>query len=134
LYAFGRGTIRRMANTLATLITMTTYGTWLRGDRRGWVDDGKILPPDPILEAADRRRMKHPVYIFDRAAFNLTMPWHCRTTIILRIAINGMSSAFAIEDASMPLKMANEIAAFHQTVTSTDSVSQTAPLGATLAA
>ena len=56
-----------MANTLATLITMSTYGTWLRGDRRGWVDDGKILPPDPILESADRRRMKHPVYVFERA-------------------------------------------------------------------
>jgi hypothetical protein len=43
-----------MGNTLATMITMTTYGTWLRGDYRGWVDDGRILPPDPILEEAAR--------------------------------------------------------------------------------
>jgi hypothetical protein len=56
-----------MANTFATLITMTTYGTWLRGAKRGWIDEGKILPADPILEAADRRRMKHPVYVFKRA-------------------------------------------------------------------
>lgn len=55
-----------MGNTLATMLTMTTYGTWLRGDKRGWVDDGKILPADPELEAQDRARMKHPVYVFPR--------------------------------------------------------------------
>jgi hypothetical protein len=27
-------------NTLAIMVTMTTYGTWLRGDPRGWVEDG----------------------------------------------------------------------------------------------
>ena len=53
-----------MTRTLATMITMTTYGSWLRGDRRGWVDKGQILPPEPFLEAADRRRMKHPLYRF----------------------------------------------------------------------
>jgi hypothetical protein len=53
-----------MGNTLATMLTMTAYGTWLRGDKRGWVDDGKILPPDPDLESADRIRMKNPPYFF----------------------------------------------------------------------
>ena len=56
-----------MPNTLAILVTMTTYGTWLRGDRRGWVDDGEILPPKPLLEASDRERMKHAPFLFDRA-------------------------------------------------------------------
>jgi hypothetical protein len=51
--------------TLATMITSTTYGTWLRGDRRGWVDDGRILPALPWLEANDRTRMKHEPYLFD---------------------------------------------------------------------
>jgi hypothetical protein len=55
-----------MGNTLATMLTMTTYGTWLRGDRRGWVEDGIIFPPDPDLESADRARMKHSVYLFPR--------------------------------------------------------------------
>ena len=55
-----------MANTLATMLTMTTYGTWLRGDRRGWIDHGEIFPPDPELESADRARMKHPVFLFPR--------------------------------------------------------------------
>src|SRR5260221_10467304 len=53
-----------MGNTLAILVTMSTYGTWLRGDARGWVDDGIIFPPDPVLEAADRARMKHEPYYF----------------------------------------------------------------------
>lgn len=55
-----------MGNTLATMITMTTYGTWLRGDRRGWVDDGQIFPPDSVLEVSDRRRMKHPPFFLPR--------------------------------------------------------------------
>jgi hypothetical protein len=55
-----------MANTLATMITMTTYGTWLRGDRRGWVEDGQIFPADPDLESADRARLKHPPFLFPR--------------------------------------------------------------------
>ena len=53
-----------MANNLATLLTMTNYGTWLRGDRRGWVDNGEIFPADPILESADRARMKHDTFLF----------------------------------------------------------------------
>jgi REP element-mobilizing transposase RayT len=32
---------------LATMVTTTSYGTWLPGDARGYVDDGQILPPDP---------------------------------------------------------------------------------------
>lgn len=54
-----------MGNTLAIMLTMTTYGTWLRGDQRGWIDDGELMPPNPILEAGDRKRMKHPVFLFD---------------------------------------------------------------------
>jgi hypothetical protein len=53
-----------MGSTRAILFTMTTYGTWLRGDRRGWVEDGVIFPPNPELEIADRNRLKYPVYKF----------------------------------------------------------------------
>jgi len=56
-----------MGNTLGTMITITTYGMWLRGDHRGYVEDGKILPPDPGLHDADRRRLKHPPLRFDPA-------------------------------------------------------------------
>lgn len=55
-----------MGRTLAIMVTMTTYGTWLRGDRRGWVDDGVIMPPNPQLEGRDANRMKHPPFRFER--------------------------------------------------------------------
>jgi hypothetical protein len=53
-----------MGDTLAIMFTMTTYGTWLRGDLRGWVDEGATMPPDPVLEEKDRQRMKHEPFVF----------------------------------------------------------------------
>jgi len=53
-----------MSNTLGVMITCTTYGAWLRGDQRGWVEDGKILPADPQREADDRARMTHAPWTF----------------------------------------------------------------------
>lgn len=43
---------------LAYFITWTTYGTWLPGDPRGWVEyhHGHQLP-DPILELESRMLM-----------------------------------------------------------------------------
>ena len=55
-----------MGATLATMITISTYGTWLRGDARGWVDDGITFPPDPVLEQFDAERMKYTPYKFPR--------------------------------------------------------------------
>ena len=34
-------------NVLATMVTTTSYGTWLPGDARGYVDRGRILSGDP---------------------------------------------------------------------------------------
>lgn len=50
----------------AIMFTITTYGTWLRGDMRGWVDDGITFPPDPVLEQFDAMRMRHPAFKFSR--------------------------------------------------------------------
>jgi hypothetical protein len=55
-----------MSSVLATMLTFTTYGAWLRGDSRGWVADGIVYPADPTLEAADTRRMKHLPFQFAR--------------------------------------------------------------------
>ncbi|MBA3485026.1 MAG: hypothetical protein H0T51_24785 [Pirellulales bacterium] len=54
-----------MGRTLAIMVTATTYGTWLRGDRRGSIHDGRLLPPLPWLEANDRARLKHPPQLVD---------------------------------------------------------------------
>jgi hypothetical protein len=40
-----------MPETLATILTTTTYGTWLRGDARNWVEDGIIYPPSSTSPA-----------------------------------------------------------------------------------
>ncbi|HUU09722.1 MAG TPA: hypothetical protein VM431_04205 [Phycisphaerae bacterium] len=64
-----------MAGVLAIMVTMTTYGTWLRGDARGWVDKGIVLPPDPDLETADRERLKHPPFRFRREDWHRVGCW-----------------------------------------------------------
>jgi len=38
-----------MAKTFGYMITFTTYGTWLQGDNRRYVKDGKILPANEAL-------------------------------------------------------------------------------------
>jgi len=49
---------------LATMITTTTYGTWLPGDLRGYVDRGVILPADPDhLQRARRLLKSDPIYL-----------------------------------------------------------------------
>jgi hypothetical protein len=53
-----------MPNTLGIMLTFTTYGTWLRGDARGWVADGLVYPPEPRLEDMDRQRLRYPPFRF----------------------------------------------------------------------
>jgi len=47
-----------MGKTLGYMITWTTYGTWLRGDERGWREDGKIYEGEPELKQLDESQMK----------------------------------------------------------------------------
>ncbi|MCA9240298.1 MAG: hypothetical protein KDA37_08870 [Planctomycetales bacterium] len=55
-----------MGKTLGILFTFTTYGTWLRGDQRGWIEKGgKLMPPLPWLEKNDQSRMKHEPFLFE---------------------------------------------------------------------
>lgn len=47
-----------MGKMVGYMVTWTTYGTWLQGDKRGYVRDGRILPADAGLEAANRKLQK----------------------------------------------------------------------------
>jgi hypothetical protein len=48
---------------LATMVTTTSFGTWLPGDIRGYVEQGVILPHDPArLQIATARLTAKPVY------------------------------------------------------------------------
>jgi len=50
---------------LATMVTTTSYGAWLPGDVRGYVENGIILPGDPSrLEVARRRMGEHEPILF----------------------------------------------------------------------
>jgi REP element-mobilizing transposase RayT len=49
---------------MLTFVTTTSYGTWFPGDARGWVSDGKILPPSPPLEQYARSLMQAPSVLF----------------------------------------------------------------------
>ena len=39
---------------------------WLRGDSRGWVQKGIVYPVDPIMEQADRARLRYDPFTFPR--------------------------------------------------------------------
>lgn len=43
-----------MAKTLGYMVTWTTYGTWLQGDKRGYVRRGKICERNPRLEQRNK--------------------------------------------------------------------------------
>jgi len=48
---------------LATMVTTTSYGTWLPGDLRGYVQDNTILPGEPkLLDHARTLLADNPVY------------------------------------------------------------------------
>ncbi len=46
---------------LGYMLTWTTYGTWLQGDDRGYVSNGKVLNANPALRAANAQRLKNPI-------------------------------------------------------------------------
>jgi REP element-mobilizing transposase RayT len=82
-------------------LTFTTHGTWLHGDERGSTERrgkhkrGKTLPPDLLLEAANRRRMKHPPLTLDagqrgcvRRAVEDDCDFRKRTIVALAVRTN----------------------------------------------
>ena len=49
---------------IAYMLTWTTYGTWLQGDLRGWVKNGKIKDSNDTLEKVNHENLKRePVYL-----------------------------------------------------------------------
>jgi REP element-mobilizing transposase RayT len=67
---------------LAFFLTWTTYGTWLPGDERGWVDKpGDSRRADADLERAARSRMTEPCVTLDdqqRQIVERAIADHCR--------------------------------------------------------
>ena len=47
-----------MSEIIGYMLTWTTYGTWLQGDGREYVKNGKILLENKGLEKANRKKQK----------------------------------------------------------------------------
>lgn len=51
-----------MAKTIGYMVTWTTYGTWLQGNKRPYVKDGQILEEnEPLAEVNKEALIKEPV-------------------------------------------------------------------------
>ena len=47
-----------MSRIVGYMLTWTTYGSWLPGDKRGYVKDGQILPGDDRVLQRNKQRQK----------------------------------------------------------------------------
>ncbi|MCK4914147.1 MAG: transposase [Planctomycetes bacterium] len=54
-----------MDKIIGYMLTWTTYGTWLQGDKRGYVKNGKILPQNNLLLQSNLKEMKYPAAKFN---------------------------------------------------------------------
>ncbi len=50
-----------MGKMIGYMVTWTTYGTWLQGDKRGYVRDGETLLEDAGLEKANKELQKYGI-------------------------------------------------------------------------
>ena len=55
-----------MAKMIGFLATWTTYGTWLQGDKRGYVKNGITLGANFQLEKSNKRLLKHDKIIIPK--------------------------------------------------------------------
>ena len=55
-----------MGDVIAYMLTWTTYGSWLQGDERGWVRDGKIYQPNKALFKANKESQKQDEFVLSK--------------------------------------------------------------------
>jgi REP element-mobilizing transposase RayT len=113
-----------MGETLAYLLTWTTYGTWLHGDPRGSVDRHNACqgmeyrPPDPARQQAERRRMKSPEVILSddqRTAVERAIQECCTYRDWQLIALGCRSNHVHVlvhTDGTLPGRVMNELKAY----------------------
>ena len=50
-----------MARMIGFMATWTTYGTWLQGNKKGYVKNGTILEENAELEKSNKELLKHDI-------------------------------------------------------------------------
>ena len=50
--------VKRMVEMVGYMVTWTTYGSWLQGDRRGFVKKGEIMAGNKKIEKANQKSQK----------------------------------------------------------------------------
>lgn len=55
-----------MGKIVGYMVTWTTYGTWLQGDKRGYVTKGKILGGNKNIKEICRKLQKQPAVILNK--------------------------------------------------------------------
>jgi REP element-mobilizing transposase RayT len=55
-----------MSDIVGYMVTWTTYGTWLQGDKRGYVKNGQVLPCDKIINEANRKLQKYDSIVLSK--------------------------------------------------------------------
>ncbi|MHC4477224.1 MAG: transposase [Planctomycetota bacterium] len=73
-----------MPRMRAYMVTWTTYGSWLQGDRRGYVKAGKVLAGDEALREANLKKLKSNVVKLSRREQQIV-----RDAILLKAASMG---------------------------------------------
>ena len=57
-----------MRKVIGYMLTWTTYGTWLQGDKKGWIKDGEIRPGNENLKNINKQALvKSSVKLNDNA-------------------------------------------------------------------
>jgi len=49
-----------MAKTVGYMLTWTTYGTWLQGEKKGFVKDGEVMGENTMLKQDCRDKLTRP--------------------------------------------------------------------------
>ena len=49
-----------MSRLVGYMVTWTTYGSWLPGDKRGYIENGRILEGNKQIHKACEKLQKHP--------------------------------------------------------------------------
>jgi len=78
-----------MAKTFGYMVTRTTYGTWLQGDKRGYVKNGKIFSENPYLKKANIQSMaRSDVRLNKKQTWSLYLYYYHQSAMVLHLSID----------------------------------------------